>query len=127
MLYHCLFLHLIMDVPPDCRLWDLACDAAVQRILQNEKKERDPMKIYQEFQNSALSPDSPELSAKDEAINSPDDHTFWKYTDRQKFLETIQQTLGGMSAAAGAVRQQWTRQCSRKSGGRTLCRGKRQI
>ena len=101
MLYHCLFLHLIMDVPPDCRLWDLACDAAVQRILQNEKKERDPMKIYQEFQNSALSPDSPELSAKDEAINSPDDHTFWKYTDRQKFLETIQQTLGGMSAAAG--------------------------
>ena len=103
MLYHCLFLHLIMDVPQDHRLWDLACDAAVQRILQNEKKERDPIKIYQEFQNTAASrsPDSPELSIKDEAINSPDDHTFWKYTDRQKFLETIRQTLGGMSGAAG--------------------------
>ena len=69
MLYHCLFLHLIMDVPPDRRLWDLACDAAVQRILQNEKRERDPMKIYQEFQNAAVSdyssqPDSSEPSAE---------------------------------------------------------------
>lgn len=106
MLYHCLFLHLIMDVPPDRRLWDLACDAAVQRILQNEKRERDPMKIYQEFQNAAVSdsssqPDSSEPSAEAEPITPLDDHNFWKYTDRQKFLETIRQTLGGMSGAAG--------------------------
>lgn len=106
MLYHCLFLHLIMDVPPDRRLWDLACDAAVQRILQNERRERDPMKIYQEFQNAAVSdsssqPDSSEPSAEAEPITPLDDHNFWKYTDRQKFLETIRQTLGGMSGAAG--------------------------
>ena len=63
MLYHCLFLHLIMDVPPDRRLWDLACDAAVQRILQNEKRERDPMKIYQVLR-------SPEELGNSETVKS---------------------------------------------------------
>ena len=55
MLYHCLFLHPVMDVPADPVLWNLACDTAVQRILHNEKKEWDPMKIYQEFSASEIS------------------------------------------------------------------------
>ena len=52
MLYHCLFLHPVMDIPADPVLWNLACDTAVQRILHNEKKEWNPMKIYQEFSAS---------------------------------------------------------------------------
>ena len=99
MLYHCLFLHLVMDVPEDHRLWNLACDTAVRRILQNEKKERDPMKIYQEFQAAAGS-DSTTQSETPE-LSTGDDHTFWKYTDRPKLLELIQKTLSGISGAAG--------------------------
>ena len=82
-------------------------DSGISPVMrQNEKRERDPMKIYQEFQNAAVSdsssqPDSSEPSAEAEPITPLDDHNFWKYTDRQKFLETIRQTLGGMSGAAG--------------------------
>ena len=104
MLYHCLFLHLIMDVPENRHLWNLACDTAVQRILQNKKNERDAMKIYQEFLStyaSAGQTDFIETASRSEEISSPDDHTFWKYTDRKQFLDTIQKTLGGMSGASG--------------------------
>lgn len=103
-LYHCLFLHLIMDIPENRHLWNLSCDTAVQRILQNEKKERDAMKIYQEFLSTYASAGQTDLigtAARSEERSSPDDHTFWKYTDRKQFLNTIQKTLGGMSGASG--------------------------
>ena len=105
MLYHCLFLHPIMDIPENPCLWNLACDTAVQRILLNDKKERDPMKIYQKLKNSvpesSKQSDSSEDVTKHENIPSPDDHTFWKYTDRSQLLETVQKTLGGISGASG--------------------------
>lgn len=104
MLYHCLFLHPVMDVPEDPLLWNLACDTAVHRIIRNEKKEQNPVKIYLEFRRISASDSSkPETSAasiaKAEGVPTPDDHSFWKYTDRKQFLETIQRTAGGMSGA----------------------------
>lgn len=97
-LYHCLFLHPVMDVPENPELWNLSCDTAVRRILQNENAERDPMKIYQDFQADG-GDSSPQTIFR--SIDSPDDHTFWKYTDRKQFLETIRKALGGMSGASG--------------------------
>ncbi len=102
MLYHCLFLHPVMDVPPDSTLWDLACDTAVQRILQNKKEVHDPMKIYQEFfirNSSDQTVPAASVSGSPE-IPAPDDHHFWKYVSREQFLETIQETIAGMSGSS---------------------------
>ena len=38
MLYHCLFLHLILEIPSDAQRWDQACDLAVYRLIHHEKK-----------------------------------------------------------------------------------------
>lgn len=37
MLLHCLYLHLFPDEKKDLRLWNLACDMAVEQILEKEK------------------------------------------------------------------------------------------
>ena len=102
MLYHCLFLHPVMDIPADPVLWNLACDTAVQRILHNEKKEWDPMKIYQEFSVSEISEQTdPTASAPEsDSVITLDDHAFWKYVRRDQFLEKIHKTLAGMSGAS---------------------------
>ena len=103
MLYHCLFLHPVMDVPADPVLWNLACDTAVQRILHNEKKEWDPMKIYQEFSTSEIFEQTdPATSAPEsDPVITLDDHAFWKYVRRDQFLEKIKKTLAGMSGTSG--------------------------
>lgn len=79
MLYHCLFLHLIMEPPlnSDSELWNQACDLAVQRLIHNEKKNCQPEIIYQELQTSS---DSPAFL---------DDHQFWKYIDRRALLDQV--------------------------------------
>ena len=38
MLYHCLFLHLILEIPSDVQRWNRACDLAVYRLICHEKK-----------------------------------------------------------------------------------------
>ena len=42
MLYHCLFLHLILEIPSEAQRWDQACDLAVYRLIHHEKKEYRP-------------------------------------------------------------------------------------
>lgn len=102
MLYHCLFLHPVMDIPADPVLWNLACDTAVQRILHNEKKEWDSIKIYQKFSASEISEQTdPAASAPEsDSVITLDDHAFWKYVHRDQFLEKIHKTLAGMSGVS---------------------------
>ena len=37
MLLHCLYLHLFRENQEDRRLWNLACDIAVEQIISREK------------------------------------------------------------------------------------------
>ena len=37
MLLHCLYLHLFLENQEDRRLWNLACDIAVEQIISREK------------------------------------------------------------------------------------------
>ena len=37
MLLHCLYLHLFQEDQEDRRLWNLACDIAVEQIISREK------------------------------------------------------------------------------------------
>ncbi len=76
MLYHCLFLHLILEIPSDVQRWNRACDLAVYRLICHEKKEYRPAILYSQ------SPELPEACAMD-------DHQFWKKADRKKLLEQM--------------------------------------
>ena len=40
MLLHCLYLHLFREDQEDRRLWNLACDIAVEQIISREKIEK---------------------------------------------------------------------------------------
>ena len=76
MLYHCLFLHLILEIPSEAQRWDQACDLAVYRLIHHEKKEYRPAILYSQ------NPELPETCAMD-------DHQFWKQADRKKLLEQM--------------------------------------
>ena len=76
MLYHCLFLHLILEIPSDVQRWNRACDLAVYRLIRHEKKEYRPAILYSQ------NPELPETCAMD-------DHQFWKQADRKKLLEQM--------------------------------------
>ena len=60
MLYHCLFLHLILEIPSEARRWDQACDLAVYRLIHHEKKEYRPAILYSQ------NPELPETCAMDD-------------------------------------------------------------
>ena len=106
MLYHCLFLHLILEVPSNRLLWDQACDIAVSRLLRNAKEsateEFRPTVIYQELlkeqkscteQHSAASTDLP--------VNVSDDHQFWKKANRQALLDQMKNIWNNSHGSGG--------------------------
>lgn len=91
MLYHCLFLHPVMEIPPDRTLWNQACDIAVKRLITESGETTSPSLIYQELQNKI-----PEKN-----IPAADDHQFWKLTDRQRLLKRIKDIWNSGIGAAG--------------------------
>lgn len=106
MLYHCLFLHLILEIPSNRLLWDQACDIAVSRLLRNAKEsaaeEFRPTVIYQELlkeqkscteQHSAASTDLP--------VNVSDDHQFWKKANRQALLDQMKNIWNNSHGSGG--------------------------
>lgn len=114
MLLHCLFLHL--DAPGDCdvRLWNLACDIAVEQMIESEEaprlstgnaikrdfprllgeKHRSARQIVGFLRENAYSASFEEL----EAAFSFDDHSHWKDSAGQGQKDRWERLL---SAAAG--------------------------
>ena len=78
-LYHCLFLHLVMETPSDRILWNQACDISVDRLITVGSDTISPSVIYQILMTDA--------SPKEHA--AVDDHRFWRLADRPKLLEQI--------------------------------------
>ena len=76
-LYHCLFLHLILEEPPtaqadtySAQLWKKACDLAVERLIHKEQKEYHPTVIYQELLESQQFLIAPLIRVAQTIINS---------------------------------------------------------
>ena len=91
MLYHCLFLHPVMELPNDAALWDRACDLSVKRLLEGSKDTISPSVIYQKLQTAS----------EGTVIPVVDDHQFWKLADRQKLLEQMKNIWKSGAGAAG--------------------------
>ena len=91
MLYHCLFLHPVMEIPPDHTLWNQACDLAVERLITGNKNFSSPSVIYHELQTTS----------EETVIPIVDDHQFWKLADRKKILEQMKQIWNSGTGAAG--------------------------
>lgn len=103
-LYHCLFLHLVLDVPSDHQLWDQACDLAVYRLLHASEHpdagEYQPTIIYHRL----LEMKEHNCSQDTDTAPSPepmDDHQFWKRADRQALLEQMQNFWNNSHGAGG--------------------------
>ena len=90
-LYHCLFLHLVMETPSDRILWNQACDISVDRLITGGSDTISPSVIYQNLMTVA--------SPKEHA--AVDDHRFWRLADRPKLLEQIKKIWNSGSGAAG--------------------------
>ena len=90
LLYHCLFLHLVMESAPDHLLWDQACDLSVERLITGSRDVSSPSVIYYELQTAS----------EKTAIPVVDDHQFWKLADRNKLLEQMKQIWNSGSGAA---------------------------
>ena len=112
MLYHCLFLHLILEEPSDTpsgtKLWKQACDLSVQRLISNEKKEYRPAVIYQELlraqqEISVQTGQSHIESPLPESITESftDDHQFWKRADKQALLEEMKKLWNNNQGTGG--------------------------
>lgn len=117
MLYHCLFLHLILEAPSDTRsglqLWNQACDFSVQRLIHKEKKEYRPTAICQELlhsqQKRSIQTDSthtktqlPKFSSSESiGRDFTDDHQFWKRADRQALLEEMKNIWNNSQGSGG--------------------------
>lgn len=111
MLYHCLFLHLILDVPSDTQsgqqLWKQACDLAVHRLIHQEKKEYRPAVIYQELLETQAKTSArscqphTETFADTDISASADDHQFWKKADKQTLLDQMQNIWNNSQGAGG--------------------------
>ena len=90
-LYHCLFLHLVMETPSDRILWNQACDISVDRLITGGSDTISPSVIYQNLMTDA--------SPKEHS--AVDDHRFWRLADRPKLLEQIKKIWNSGSGAAG--------------------------
>ena len=114
MLYHCLFLHLILEEPSaaqtdtySAQLWKKACDLAVERLIHKESKEYHPTVIYRELLESqpAISDKScqtyPAGVSSTEHPDFTDDHQFWKKADRQALLEQMQDLWNNSQGGGG--------------------------
>ena len=114
MLYHCLFLHLILEEPSavqtntsSAQLWKKACDLAVHRLIHKEQKEYHPAVIYHELlemqqEASEVSGEShPESSREIDMQDFTDDHQFWKKADRQALLEQMQNLWNNSQGGGG--------------------------
>ena len=73
-LYHCLFLHLVMETPSDRILWNQACDISVDRLITGGSDTISPSVIYQNLMTDA--------SPKEHS--AVDDHRFWRLADRPR-------------------------------------------
>ena len=91
MLYHCLFLHPVMEIPSDHILWNQACDLAVYRLIAGGSDVSSPSAIYHELQTTS----------EETVIPAVDDHQFWKLADRQKLLEQMKKIWNSGTGAAG--------------------------
>lgn len=114
MLYHCLFLHLLLEVPSDTQsgmqLWKQACDLSVHRLIHGEKKKYRPAEIYQKLLQSqqkisdkTLQPHVKTFSVTD-LPDSPvfsDDHHFWKRADKQTLLDQMKNIWNNSQGAGG--------------------------
>lgn len=92
MLYHCLFLHLLLEVPSDTTIWKQACDLSVHRLIHNTKEEYHPEKIYLSLLDGSEPPYETELT---------DDHHFWSRADRQMLLEQMQKIWNNSYGSGG--------------------------
>ena len=113
-LYHCLFLHLILEEPPtvqadtySAQLWKKACDLAVERLIHKEQKEYHPTVIYQELLESQPEfsgkgcPTHPTISYSPAHPGCADDHQFWKKVDRQALLDQMQNLWNNSQGGGG--------------------------
>ena len=112
MLYHCLFLHLILEEPSDTpsstKLWKQACELSVHRLICNEKREYRPAIIYQELlcawkEISAQTEQSHIESTLPESITESftDDHQFWKRANKQALLEEMKKLWNNSQGTGG--------------------------
>lgn len=118
MLYHCLFLHLILEMPADIHsdslLWKQACDLAVCRLIHKEQKEYRPAAICQELlrahQKGSQHTDSPHMKTQIPKFSSSesigrdftDDHQFWKRANKQALLEEMKKLWNNSRGSGGS-------------------------
>lgn len=110
MLYHCLFLHIIMEEKEDKRRWHRACDLAVKHLMNEaEPRQIDPVFLYENFEMADTELEETE-NEKSENLFSMDDHQYWKRVNQDEMLEIaekqwnqIQRHTGGNGVGAIAA------------------------
>lgn len=82
-LYHCMFLHPILEPDKNPELWNCACDISVDRLINLDTKTCIPAVICDELAD--------DISKLHEIRDSKfsDDHHFWKNCSRKDFLDSI--------------------------------------
>jgi predicted metal-dependent peptidase len=99
MLFHRMFLHIVQKPQEDPMLWDLACDLAAERLLQEERVEVRPQQIYRELSEQHL--EAEELERRKEQYQR-DDHSFWKKADKETLLMQLQDEWNQLASKDGS-------------------------
>lgn len=99
MFYHTLFLHLVRKPHEQFRLWNLACDIAVERLIAGEKEEIIPEKIYEELGEKLLAEE--ELLVLERKYHR-DDHSLWRRAEQKRLMESVESLWSGLSKANGS-------------------------
>lgn len=86
MLYHCIFLHLIIEPPSDNELWNYSCDIAVTRLI-HEKDNPYAKSVYKQLQTLYTENPSALEQMLSETPDITDDHRFWHLTDPSALLK----------------------------------------
>lgn len=89
MLYHCLFLHLIIESHSDQKLWDQSCDIAVARLLTGSFASYTPKDIYQHLLETREKDNAAYRCLLAEVSGPFDDHRFWHRADKKALLDQI--------------------------------------
>lgn len=119
MMLHELFLHTVTAPMPDKRLWNLACDMAVKRLIQKIRDtqpeyEIRPEQIYRELLQNAL---SEEALREMEAQYRVDDHRYWSLSDKKKTAKVVRQYWNRISKTGGVGSGGGSRKSGRNSDG----------
>ena len=98
-MYHRLYFHLLISPKENLRLWNLACDIAVEHLIQKKtSKVYDAEQIYHILEEKDLSDER--IAALEEAYHA-DEHIYWKDADASALLDSLTDEWSFLSRTSG--------------------------